>query len=302
MMRYPMILAAVLLSAATAWAQEAGNQVYRDSGNQAYNQGRPAGAPPPLAGDLLLYDPKDFVAEPYVEAYVLMNVKPDAFVAVFGVAQEGPTALESNRKVDKLVADLSAAVQALGVRASDVYVDFITQNPVYDYQVSGRTAREALTGFQTKKTIAVRYTDRAVLERMVAAAAALGIYDLVKVDYVVADMGPVRERLFEEAAKVVVRKQATYGRLLGVALKTRGVAEERYASFAPDELYKTYTAYEAGSVDTNRSSTRVVDQRKASSSYYDPVTSANFDAVVNPAGIEPTVQCTLFLKVRCTWP
>ena len=225
-----------------------------------------------------------------------------AFVAVFGVAQEGPTASESNRRVDKLVADFSAAVLALGVQPADVYVDFITQNPVYDYQVAGRTAREALTGFQTKKTIAVRYTDRAVLVRMVAAAAGLGIYDLVKVDYVVTDMGPVRERLFEEAAKVVVRKQASYGRLLGVALKTRGVAEERYAAFAPGELYKTYTAYEAGSVETNRSTTRVVEQRKTSSAYYDPVTSAHFDAVVNPAGIEPTVQCTLFLKVRCSWP
>ena len=86
-MRYAMVLAVLALSAGAAFAQEAGNQVYRESGNQAYNQGRGPGAPPPLAGDLLLYDQKDFVAEPYVEAYVLMNVKPDAFVAVFGVAQ-----------------------------------------------------------------------------------------------------------------------------------------------------------------------------------------------------------------------
>jgi uncharacterized protein YggE len=299
-MRYAMVLAALALFAGVADAQEAGNQVYRESGNQGYNQGRPPGAPPAFAGDTLLYDPKDFEAVPYVEAYVLANVRPDAFVAVFGVAQEGPTAAESNRKVDKLVADLTAAVSALGVRREDVYVDFISQNPVYDFTVSGRTAREGLTGFQTKKTVAVKYTSRAALEPMVAAAAGLGVYDLVKVDYVVADMATVRQRLFEEASRVVARKVESYGKLLGVAVRSRAVAEERYAAYQPGALYKTYTAYEAGSVEGS-ASTRVVERRKATTSYYDPLTSAGFDAVLDPAGVEPTVQCTLFLKVRCQW-
>ncbi|MCC6744925.1 MAG: hypothetical protein IT175_13785, partial [Acidobacteria bacterium] len=62
-------------------------------------------------------------------------------------------------------------------------------------------------------------------------------------------------------------------------------------------LYKTYTAYEAGEAST----ARVVDRRKTSTSYYDPLSNESFDAVINPAGIEPTVQLTLFLKVRCQW-
>lgn len=296
-MRFAMMLAALALCAGVASAQESGNQIYRESGNQNYGS-RDVRATPPLSGDLLLYDPKDFTPEPYVEAYVLMNVKPDAFVAVFGVAQEAPTAAASNAKVDKLVADLTAAIEPFGVKRENIFVDFITQNPVYDYTVTGKTAREQLTGFQTKKTIAIKYTDRSQLERMVAAAAQLNIFDLVKVDYVVTDMGPVRERLFEEASRIVVKKQANYGRLLGVALKTRGISEERYSAFAPGDLYKTYTAYEAGDVS---GASRVVDKRKSSSAYYDPLTSATFDTVVNPAGVEPTVQCTLFLKVRCQW-
>jgi uncharacterized protein YggE len=300
-MRYAIVLAAALaLFAADASAQESGNQIYqREAGNQSYNP-RSVAQPSPLAGDLLLYDPKEFQAAPYVEAYVLMNVAPDAFVAVFALAQEAPTAAESDRKIDKLVSDLESAIRALGVRDEDMYVDFITQTPVYDYTASGRTVRESLTGVQTKKTLAVRYKDRAVLERMISAAANLGVYDLVKVDYVVDDMGPVRERLLEEAAKVVARKAASYSRLLGVALRAQSVSEERYAAYAPADLYRTYTAYEAGSVDAS-SSTRVVEQRKRSTSYYSPVTSASFDTVVNPARLEPTVQATLFLKVRCEW-
>jgi uncharacterized protein YggE len=300
-MRTATILALAILTLATlpasaAHAQERGNQGYqRESGNQIYADRNPTGLP--LSGDLLLYDPKDLTPAPYVEAYVLMNVKPDAFLAVFAVAQEGPSPAESNRRVDKLVGDLTAALQPLGVRGADLFVDFIAQIPVYDYTVGGRTARESQTGFQTKKTLSVRYADRALLEPMVAAAAQLGVYDLVKVDYVVNDMGAVRQRLFEEAAKVIARKEASQSALLGLALRSKAVAEERYASFAPADLYKTYTAYEAGDASTQR----VVDKRKTSTSFYDPLTSASFDAVINPAGVEPVVQATLFLKVRCQW-
>ena len=287
----------VLLCACSAAAQERGNQNYqRDAGNQVYSNRNPVAAIP-LAGDLLLYDPKDAVPSPYVEANVLLNVRPDSFVAVFGIAQEGPNAAESNRKVDKLVVDLTTAALGLGIRRDDIYVDFITQNPVYDFTVSGRTSREALTGFQTKKTVAIRYVDRAVFERLVAAAAQAGIYDLIKVDYVVADMGAARLRLFEEASKIANRKVSGYNTLLGITIRSKAVAEERYAAYTPGDLYKTYTAYESGEAST----ARVVERRKSSTSYYDPLTNEAFDAVLGPTGIEPTVQLTLFLKVRCQW-
>lgn len=296
-MRIAGMFVVLVLFSVVAAAQERGNANYqRESGNQNYTN-RNSIATIPLSGDLLLFDPKDGQPHPYVEAYVMLNVKPDNFVVVFGIAQEGPTAAESNRKVDKIITDFSTAVTGLGVRSEDIYVDFITQTPVYDYTVSGRTSREALTGFATKKTVAIRYAERAIFERIVAAAAPLGIYDLIKVDYVVADMGAARLRMLEEASRIVNRKIASYGSLLGMGLKTQAVAEERYAAFAPGDLYKTYTAYEAG----DSSTARVVDRRKSSTSYYDPMTNEAFDAVINPAGIEPTVQLTLFLKVRCNW-
>jgi uncharacterized protein YggE len=294
-MRMATLFVLFAASAATASAQEAGGQIYREGGNQAYGRTAP-GVPPALSGDTLLYEHKDYTAVPFLEAYVLMNVAPDAFVAVFAAAQEAKTADESNAKVD---AQISAFATPLGLRREDVFVDFIAQVPVYDYSVQGRTAREALTGFQTRKTVAVRYTDRTLFDRLVATAARAGIYDLVKVDYVVSDTGAVRQRLFDEASKVIERKAANYTKLLASRIFARAVAEERYASYAPGELYKTYTAYEAGSVEASGSATRVVERRKTSTSYYDPLRGGAFDAVVNAAGLEPAVQYTLFLKVKC---
>lgn len=296
-MRYAAVFLMLALCAGAVSAQERGNQGYsRESGNQGY--ATPNSSPiSPYSGTLVLFDPKDSQAAPYLEASVLMNVKPDAFITVFAVAEEGPTPAESNKKVDAKVASLAAALGGLGIGRDAMFVDFIAQIPVYDYSVSGRTARETQTGFQTKKTVAVRYKDRALFEQIVRAAAGLGIYDLVKVDYVIADLGPVRTRLFEEASRIVARKRAAYEKLLGVTIRPNAVSEERYSTFTPDMLYRTYTAYESGDASTSR----VVDKRKTSTSYYDPLTSSNFDMVIDPADVEPSVQVVLNLRVRCEW-
>ncbi len=39
-------------------------------------------------------------------------------------------------------------------------------------------------------------------------------------------------------------------------------------------------------------------KRKTSTFYYSPLDPAGFDAVINPAGVEPVVQFTLYLKVK----
>ena len=41
------------------------------------------------------------------------------------------------------------------------------------------------SGFETKKTIAVRYKNRSLLEKLLAAATQASIFDLIKVDYVI---------------------------------------------------------------------------------------------------------------------
>jgi len=40
-------------------------------------------------------------------------------------------------------------------------------------------------------------------------------------------------------------------------------------------------------------------QRKVSTFYFNPLHTGEFDLVIDPAGAEPVVQCTLFLKVQC---
>jgi len=102
-------------------------------------------------------------------------------------AQE-PTAVESNQKVNARIEQFLSAADKLGVSRSNSYVDMITQNRVYNFVPASAdgTIREKLTGFETKKTIALRYKDRSLLEKLVAAAAQASIFNLIKVDYVIA--------------------------------------------------------------------------------------------------------------------
>lgn len=277
----------IVLCAITALSQESGNRNFNRNNVQRTS---PNTGLIGTGGDQM------------VEAYVLLNAVPDEFIAVFGVAEEASTAAESNQKVNVRIEQLLSAADKLGIKRSSTFVDFITQNRTYDFVPSANnTIRETLSGFQTKKTVAIRYKERAILEKLLAAAAQASIFDLIKVDYAINDMGKIRNRLFEEAVRVVKLKEESYVRSLGLAIRRHSIIQETYNTYYPAELYQTYTAYESGTVDTNyESNTRVVRERKSSTSFLEPLDRSAFDAVLNSLDIEPMVQCTLYMKMKYT--
>src|SRR5690349_5978400 len=83
----------------------------------------------------------------YVEASILMNVKADEYVAVFGVVEEGDTPEDCGRKMDATIRKFTEALEALKLGKDDFYVDFIAQNRIYGFELSGDVAREKLVGF-----------------------------------------------------------------------------------------------------------------------------------------------------------
>jgi uncharacterized protein YggE len=265
----------------------------QESGNRNYNRNNDNRKPPVTGG--VWSGSGDMV----IEAYVLLNVAPDEFIAVFGASQVAATAVESNSGVNAQIEQFIASAERLGVSRGNIFVDFITQNRVYNYSTApDSTIIEKLVGFETKKTIAVRYRDRALFEKLLTAASQASIYDLIKVDYVVNDMVKIRSRLFEEAVRVVKQKEENYTRSLGMAIRRVGLQQETYDTKYPAELYQTYTAYESGAVDRSYDSrTRVISERKSSTSYLEPLDRSVFDSVLNSIGIEPMVQSTLYMRV-----
>jgi uncharacterized protein YggE len=284
-----LVLSIVFVCAIPMLAQE--------SGNRAYGQQRRR--PQINNGILSSYDSKGNLVL-FIEADVLYNAKADAYVAVFGVAQEGATADVSNSKVNDVIANFTKSLSSLGIAKSDIYVDFITQNRVYEFAAAGtNTVTEKLSGFETKKTVAVRYKDRAQLEPIISAATKTSIFDLIKVDYVVSDLPAIHQKLFEEATKIIKQKEETSKKSFNVKLSTVAVANEKYDSFFPGELYNAYEAFESGSTNSGyNDNLRVIQRRKSSTLYYEPLDVTDFDSVINAMGIEPMVQFTLYLRVQ----
>ena len=291
-----MMVLIMLLAARAGQAQVGGNAGYAEVGGSRSRSGQPARARPTPSKDEL--PPTD--TSLFVEASVLMNVKADAFVATFGLVAEAETLEGCRAKMDATVAALVEQFRPLGVADDATFVDFTAQAKVYDYDVQDSVAREKLVGFELKKTVAVRYRDKALIDRLIVAASRAGVHDLAKVDYVVTDLAPVHERLAEEAAAVVRAKRARYERLFGI--RTRPVPQvilDRTAASYPTGRYASYIAGESGNVGgPDRSRLAIQTLRKSRTFYFDPLDGDGFDRVVDPVVLEPVVQFTLDLRLR----
>ncbi len=237
----------------------------------------------------------------FVDASVLMNVKADQFVATFGIAEEAPSIEECQQRMNATVAAFTEAVRPLGIGPEALFVDFTAETKVYDYKLDGNVASERLAGFEVKKTIAVRYREQALIDRLIIAASKARVHDLIKVDYVVTDLGPIQDRVGEEAVAVIKSKADRYQRLLGI--KTRSaprVYAERMSAYYPSEMYSSYVASESGNVNAgfDRSRMTVHDVRKSRTFFFHPLDGNGFDRVINPVVLEPVVQFTLYLKLK----
>ncbi len=281
-----LIISIITALAASVIAQESGNRAY---GGQRRR-------PQASTGVLSTGDNRGL----FIEVNVLLNAKADAYVVVFGVAQEGTTADVSNTKVNDVISNFSKSLNSLGITKTDIYVDFITQNKVYEYKTSdANVVTEELSGFETKKTVAVRYKDRAQLEPIITAATKASIFDLIKVDYVINDLPAIRQKLYDEATKLIKQKEEKYKNSFNLKLYSIAITNEKYDSFFPGELYQNYQAYESGGTyGSYNNNYRVIQRRKSSTLYYEPLDVTDFDSVINAMGIEPMVQFTLYLRVQ----
>ena len=296
MLRAATLVVTLSICAGICRAQASGNVGYGQGGgsaraeqNERAKRVTAPGEAPPNATSM------------FVEASVMANVKADEYVAVFGVAQECASVPECTQKMDATVTTFVASLKSLGAGASDIYVDFATQNRIYGYQLTGTVAKENLVGFELKKNVSVHYRDEALLDKLVVAASRAQIFDLIKVDYIVRDTASVQNKLMEEAAAVVKRKAARYESLLGIKLLAPAqVYAEKPSIYYPTEMYNSYTASESEEIDADyyRQKYTIQGARKSRTFFFNALNADGFDTVVNPIVIEPVVQFTLYLKVR----
>jgi uncharacterized protein YggE len=234
-----------------------------------------------------------------ISAKVVLNRVADLYVVTFSTTEEANDISTCNDNINSRIDAFRLDLKKKGFLEQNTYVDMTTQNKIYDYKINDNKAEQYLKGFELQKNVIVRFAPIEQLDEIVISASKHGIYDMVKVDYIVDDLPSVYTKLFDAASKVIEQKKTHYSALTHTTLATSSsIYGEKIYSFYPPQLYKSYKAYESSQVYGQFDGYVVKDLRKSTTFYYDPIHYSGFDSVINPAVTEPMVEFVLELQVK----
>lgn len=271
-------------------------------GNQDYNRSntvyQPTVVENPKSSVQLLNDSTFTVG-----ADILMNVRANAYVAILGLVQSGKTVKECNELMESRLQGLMKDLTDNGFRKEDMFVDFVTQVPTYEFEIEkkifSKTANEVPVGFELKKNIHIRYNQNHLLDKIMLFAANYEIYDLVKVDYHIQNMEAVYDTLRSKAVGLIKKKVAQFTELniqfKPENLKYQTMGEDLHSTY-PEERYNSYTAFSNTGLKKNFKNKAELE--KQVTFYYNKVNYNHYDSVIHPVIVEPVIQFSYSLKVK----
>ena len=291
-----LIIALLLLNVLSVSAQISGNQVYGKNnynGNN-YNQ------------ELLPNNSKVSINDNVlsVSVKILLNKKADGFVMTLGLNEEDETVAGCSKKITTRITGFIEKMKSLGVKKENVYIDFISQTKIYDFEVNGMNSEQIEKGFEIKKNIIVLTSNVNSLEKIIALASDFEIHDVIKVEYYNNETDAIHNSLFDEALVLAEAKKIRYMKAFGKRIIGTPTATEEFATVFPKTQYNTYQAFETAEIQTNynnRSHYLKKIARKNKTFYYDGISSAGFDKVINPnqteVGIQYVMTITMHYKI-----
>ena len=239
------------------------------------------------------------------EINALFNAQATAYTAIFNVVQMGETAQNVDEFFNERLNRMTAELLKAGFSRENIVTDMLSFIPIYDIKVGeeklfSKTFNEVPAGFELQKNIHVKYTKAEQLDKIVSAAAIAEIYDLVKVEYFVADTEKIFDTLRNKSVEFMNKKLDSFKKM---GIKTdslyRVVADAQFVYY-PTERYEKYQAFAGQSLEAVKNKKRATlnSIRKPVSMYYNKIAYNQFDIIVNPEFTEPPVQYVYNLKVR----
>lgn len=286
------IIVALVLTFSVAQAQISGNQIY---GNNRYNENNYNQNGLPNNKVVTIND-----NHLTVTVKMLLNKKADGFVITLGLNQEDETVSGCSKKINVRIDGFLDKIKALGIKKENCYIDFISQTKIYDFNVNLETAQQIDKGFEIKKNIIITTSNANSLEKLIAIASDFEIHDIIKVEYFNNDTNAIHNSLFDEALVLAEAKKIRYMKSFGKRVIGTPSATEEFATIFPKTQYKMYQAFESAEIETNynnRNQYLKKIARKNKTFYYDGISSAGFDKVINPNQTEVGIQYVLTLTM-----
>ena len=291
-----LIIALLLLNVLSVSAQISGNQIYGKNnynGNNYNQESLPNNSKVSINDNVLS-----------VSVKILLNKKADGFVMTLGLNEEDETVAGCSKKITARITGFIERMKSLGVKKENVYIDFISQTKIYDFEVNGMNSEQIEKGFEIKKNIIVTTSNVNSLEKIIALASDFEIHDVIKVEYYNNETDAIHNSLFDEALVLAEAKKIRYMKAFGKRIIGTPTATEEFATVFPKTQYNTYQAFETAEIQTNynnRSPYLKKIARKNKTFYYDGISSAGFDKVINPnqteVGIQYVMTITMHYKI-----
>ncbi|PLX02935.1 MAG: hypothetical protein C0594_11410 [Marinilabiliales bacterium] len=239
-----------------------------------------------------------------IQARILMNVKADAFHAIFGVSQVCDSIESGHELINQRIEHFTKALLKLGIKKEDIHIDFISQVPVFEYaagsKLFSKTYNEIPKGFELKKNIHLTYYNDEIADKILIAAAKNEIYDIIKVDHIVSDLNSVYSTMRDTAIYLLNSKVDDFKKLgLTFIPQYHTIAESIYSSY-PIERYERYGTFNYASLSAieKKTDNPYKASNQSSSLFYNKINYNTYELVINPVTKGPVVQFTYTLKMQ----
>lgn len=232
---------------------------------------------------------------------ILMNKKADRFQVILGLNEETNTVESCNSQINQRIDNFVVRLSKLGIKKEDYYVDFISQTKVYDYSIVTNKAEQFEKGFEIKKNIIIASKSLNNIDEIIEIASQFKIYDIIKIDYFSDNPSEIYDNLFQEAIKIANTKKDKYLKAFNKKILGNPTATDQFLIITPESQYKNYKAYESSELETyyNSSNSAVMKKiaRKNNTFYYNGISQADVDKVINNSSPEVGIQYVLTLNI-----
>jgi hypothetical protein len=306
-MRKAALLSISILFSLSIFAQGAGNWAYQSKSEKSYGirdsndyEGGLYSRTDPYQQQTYYTTANDTVI--YIDVKALMNLKADTYIMILGLSQISENLENCFDLTDQRIA---AFLSEAGINEKDVYVDFISQTPIFarerEKKIFSKKFVEVPKGFEIKKNIHIRYTDRKMADKYLKLAAKNEIYDIIRVDHIVSDHKAIYDTLRLECVNLL-NKYLTDFTKLGYSFEAdyKSLEESNSCSY-PISNYSSFSSYMPSNYQPltgNDSGITLVNPNEYINIFYNKLPYNNYDIIINGDMIEPSVQFSQYLKLK----
>lgn len=239
---------------------------------------------------------------------LLMNIEATSYAAIFNVRQIAKTSLEVNTLLNNRIVAFKKALLERGIVNRNVTVEVISQVPIYGLRtfkkLFSKSQNEVPIGFELHKNITIVFNTYDALNDIVFEASKSEIYDLVKVDYFAENPYQYYDTMRQILTSYVDKLEKRYDEV-GLDLDSFDrMLSEKTAAVYPIARYTPYSGLTRMSYDEllekNHELSAPVRTIVSPSMYYDYLPFDNFDIILHPKVVKPSIQYTMNMKIRFT--